>query len=207
MLTEIYRAAYDARYKPCEHAAAHAAGLEAVVKHATTQHLGPADVVLQRICEDLETEWGMSGLASDGDLYSDYAKEVARRFAAGHGKTEEPVAWSFELARAIDRTVGEYTNWGPPQLSYRKPSVPVGSIQNLTPLYSYPGTDLMPGRQWVEEAFQGFVNDPPSDDYQQGYLGALYVIAKEVFGMDVAPDVPPPPTPSKPAPHLRLVKS
>lgn len=251
MLAEIYRAAYDARYKPCEHAAAHTAGLEAVVKHATTipadtlrdfavkigeaaddpfadwqidlvvpvlaegfpvplvqtpKDFSHSEAVLKRICEDLETEWGMAGLADDG-LYGEYAKEVARRFAAGHGKTDEPVAWSFKLAYAMDRTSGEYTDWGPMQLSFHKPIVNPNAMRELTPLYSYPGTDLIPGRQWVEEAFAGFVNDPPSDDYQQGYLGALYVIAKEVFGMDVAADVPPPPAPSKPAPHLRLVKS
>jgi hypothetical protein len=43
--------------------------------------------------------------------------------------------WSYELARG--KTAHEsYCDWGPPQISFRKPSVPEGSIRNLTPLYA-----------------------------------------------------------------------
>lgn len=38
------------------------------------------DALLQKICDDVQREWQMGGL-SDG-LYGDYAKEVAKRYAA-----------------------------------------------------------------------------------------------------------------------------
>ena len=49
---------------------------------------------------------------------------------------EEPVAWRFELATM--RAGDTYTGWRAPQLSFRKPCVPEGSIRNLTPLYAHP---------------------------------------------------------------------
>ena len=51
---------------------------------------------------------------------------------------EEPVAYVFELARAINTTTREYCDWGKPQLSFSKPCVPPGSIRNLTALYATP---------------------------------------------------------------------
>lgn len=39
------------------------------------------DEALQRICEEVEAEIGYGGLASN-ELYADYAKAVARRYAA-----------------------------------------------------------------------------------------------------------------------------
>ena len=58
--------------------------------------------------------------------------------------SQEPVAWVFELARAR-RTNGEYVNWGPPQLAFKKPEVPEGSIRNLRPLghLEIPGEDTV----------------------------------------------------------------
>lgn len=49
----------------------------------------------------------------------------------------EVIAWSYELARVRYWEGGKPTgwgDWGPPQLSFTKPSVPEGSIRNLTAL-------------------------------------------------------------------------
>jgi hypothetical protein len=48
-----------------------------------------------------------------------------------------PVAWSYELARSMNRGTGEYSDWGQ-ELTMFKPRVPDGSIRNLTPLYTRP---------------------------------------------------------------------
>lgn len=37
---------------------------------------------LQRICEAVENSYNMGGLSMDGDLYSDYAKDVALTYVA-----------------------------------------------------------------------------------------------------------------------------
>lgn len=36
---------------------------------------------------------------------------------------------------------------------------------------------------YLREAMEGFITDPPDDDYQQGYLGALTAIYEEALGM------------------------
>jgi hypothetical protein len=50
----------------------------------------------------------------------------------------EAVGYVFELAGAKFLDTGGWTNWGPPQFSFTKPSVPEGSIRNLRPLYASP---------------------------------------------------------------------
>lgn len=40
----------------------------------------------------------------------------------------------------------------------------------------------------VAAALQSFVKDPPDSDFQAGYLECLYVIGREVLGMDLGPD-------------------
>lgn len=48
-------------------------------------------------------------------------------------EAREPVAWVYELARAIN-SKGEYSFWEE-RLTFYKPNVPSGSIRNLRPLY------------------------------------------------------------------------
>ena len=61
------------------------------------------------------------------------------------------------------------------------------------------------GRQWIEEAMAGFMRDPADDDFQRGYLAALYVVGAELFQMDLGQVMPQPPAPRQ-ATHLKLVK-
>jgi hypothetical protein len=41
--------------------------------------------------------------------------------------------------------------------------------------------------EYVRNAVQGFVGDPPDTDSQWGYLSALLVVAKEALGMRMEP--------------------
>lgn len=43
-------------------------------------------------------------------------------------------------------------------------------------------------RMAVAAALQSFVGDPPDNDFLTGYLECLYVIGREVLGMDLGPD-------------------
>lgn len=52
--------------------------------------------------------------------------------------SEEPLAWAFELATWYDAEAKTYSLWDKPQLSFTRPSVPAGSIRNLTPLFTSP---------------------------------------------------------------------
>jgi hypothetical protein len=36
---------------------------------------------------------------------------------------------------------------------------------------------------YLREAMERFITDPPDDEYQQGFLGALMVIYEEALGM------------------------
>ena len=65
---------------------------------------------LQTICEEVEAKWEMGGLSSDGGLYSDYAKEVARRFAAlvRAQVIEEAARVCDRLTTALDHGGNEY---------------------------------------------------------------------------------------------------
>ena len=47
----------------------------------------------------------------------------------------EPVAYSYELAHSRCNQSGDYCDWHK-RLSFTKPSVPLGSIRNLVPLYA-----------------------------------------------------------------------
>lgn len=49
-------------------------------------------------------------------------------------------------------------------------------------------TTIEDARLIVAEALQSFVKDPPDSDFQAGYLECLYVIGREVLGMDLGPD-------------------
>jgi hypothetical protein len=65
------------------------------------------------------------------------AAQAAQDVGQDEGRGE-PVAWVYELARARHPETGEYTNWGPPQVTLYEPCVPEGSIRNLRPLYAMP---------------------------------------------------------------------
>lgn len=43
-------------------------------------------------------------------------------------------------------------------------------------------------REIVGRMLNSFVGDPPDSDFQAGYLECLYVIGREVLGMDLGPD-------------------
>jgi hypothetical protein len=38
-------------------------------------------------------------------------------------------------------------------------------------------------RRYIEESLRGFVNDPPDNDFQRGFLEALIVIMQEAVGV------------------------
>lgn len=75
--------------------------------------------------------------------------------------TDEPVAWSYELALTISAHAHDV--WGKPQLSFTKPRVPEGAIRNLVPLYApapvrscTPREVVTPSmRKCVERVYQG----------------------------------------------------
>jgi hypothetical protein len=54
-------------------------------------------------------------------------------------RDDQPVAWSFELARAVGPN--GYCNFAPPILSFNFPRVPDGAVRNIIPLYTYPLAD------------------------------------------------------------------
>lgn len=51
-----------------------------------------------------------------------------------------------------------------------------------------PEPTIEDARLIVAAALQSFVKDPPDSDFQAGYLECLYVIGREVLGMDLGPD-------------------
>lgn len=61
-------------------------------------------------------------------------------------------------------------------------------------------------RAHIAEALKQYARCPAQDDYENGFLGALYVIGTEALGMELPePDQPPPET-AKRGIHLRVVK-
>lgn len=72
---------------------------------------------LQRICEEVGRDWWTGKFPTDGDPYTAYAKEVARRYAAtvGAGVPEGlrlvPKEPTRQMCEAGARTLRNYIDW------------------------------------------------------------------------------------------------
>jgi len=69
-----------------------------------------------------------------------------------------------------------------------------------------PNITVESARAHIAEALEQYVRCPAENDYENGFLGALYVIGTEALGMDLPPPDAPLPEKVMRGGHLRVVK-
>jgi hypothetical protein len=79
-------------------------------------------------------------------------------------RADQPVAWSFELARAVGPN--GYCNFAPPILSFNFPRVPDGAVRNIIPLYTYPLADQAEIARLKSELLQRDMTWLPAKDVE-----------------------------------------
>jgi hypothetical protein len=79
-------------------------------------------------------------------------------------RDDQPVAWSFELARAVGPN--GYCNFAPPILSFNFPRVPDGAVRNIIPLYTYPLADQAELARLKSELLQRDMTWLPAKDVE-----------------------------------------
>lgn len=79
-------------------------------------------------------------------------------------RDDQPVAWSFELARAVGPN--GYCNFAPPILSFNFPRVPDGAVRNIIPLYTYPLADQAEFARLKSELLQRDMTWLPAKDVE-----------------------------------------